>query len=65
MRPRWTEKRLAAAIQAVTAMLAGEEGEGDAEGLTFDDLEGALARLQHEQERLRAKRQIAKPSEAA
>lgn len=52
----WTERRLIAALQAVRAMQAGEEGEGDAEGITFDELRGAEKRLQQELNRLRGRK---------
>jgi hypothetical protein len=48
----WTRKRINAALQAINAMLAGEEGEGDAEGITFDDLQAAAQRLREERDRL-------------
>ena len=53
---RWTKKRLDAVINAVTAMLAGEEGEGDWDPNTSAaDLEAGLARLQEERARLHAR----------
>lgn len=42
---RWTIKRIDAAISACTAMLAGEEGEGDFM-CSADDLNAALEILQ-------------------
>jgi hypothetical protein len=54
--PRWTARRLDAAINAVKAMLATEEGEGDWDPAhTADDLEAALARLRWERTRFPAK----------
>jgi hypothetical protein len=53
MKTRWTIKRLDAAINALNAMLAGEEGEGDwSPDHSADDLESALKRLQEEREQL-------------
>jgi hypothetical protein len=50
---RWTIKRLNAVINAVTAMLAGEEGEGDWDPAnSADDLNAGLRRLLEERERL-------------
>lgn len=47
----WTKKRLHAAINALTAMLAGEEGEGDWDPANSeDDMRAALHRLQEELE---------------
>lgn len=43
---RFTARRIAAAMNAITAMLAGEEGEGDwLPDITAADLEGAAAAL--------------------
>lgn len=52
-RTPWTVKRLEAVICAVTAMLAGEEGEGDGAHVTHEDLNAGLARLQDELARLK------------
>lgn len=38
---RWTLKRIDAALDAINAMLAGEEGEGDCGDTSFEDLKGA------------------------
>lgn len=51
---RWTAKRLDAVINAVTSMLAGEEGEGDFL-CSAEDLNAGLARLQEEREVIRAR----------
>jgi len=51
---RWTAPRVEAAIAAINAMLAGEEGEGDAEGVSFDDLREARSCLHAERAKLRA-----------
>lgn len=49
MKTRWTKKRLKALINAATAMLAGEEGEGDWDpSNSADDLSAGLTRLQEE-----------------
>jgi len=40
-----TEEQISALSQAANAMLAGEEGAGDAEGLSFDVLETAVHAL--------------------
>lgn len=53
---RWTIKRLDAAIQACEAMLASEEGKGDAEGISFDDLQAASDMLKEQRSYLEAKR---------
>lgn len=45
----WTRKRLKAAINACTSMLASEEGAGD-NHCAHVDLEAALKRLQEELE---------------
>ena len=53
LRPRWTVKRLSAVINAVTAMQAGEEGEGDWDpDNSADDLQAGLEWLQAEHARL-------------
>lgn len=59
----WTVKRLNAAINALTAMLAGEEGEGDWDpDHSADDMNAALTRLQEERDRLLERaRKRAKP----
>jgi hypothetical protein len=50
---RWTVKRLDAVINAVTAMMAGEWGEGDWDpDNSADDMAAGLRRLQDERERL-------------
>jgi hypothetical protein len=50
---RWTLPRLRAAINAMTAMLAGEEGEGDWDPeISGDDMRAALRRLQEEHDAL-------------
>lgn len=51
----WTDRRLGAVINAVTAMLAGEEGEGDFL-CAAEDLEAGLERLQQERARLEKRR---------
>lgn len=38
-KPRLTTKAIEALIQAAEAMLAGEEGEGDATGIAHEDLQ--------------------------
>lgn len=54
MKTRWTKKRLDAVINAVTAMLAGEEGEGDWDPRhSADDMQAGLRRLQEEREALK------------
>ena len=52
----WTKKRLRAVINAVTAIMAGEEGEGDwnPENST-SDMEAGLRRLQEELEAMKAR----------
>lgn len=42
---RWTMPELEAAIAAIAAQLAGEEGEGDCADVRHEDLEGALQKL--------------------
>lgn len=50
---RWTIKRLDAVINAITAMLAGEEGEGDWDPAhSADDMQAGLRRMLEERERL-------------
>lgn len=47
--PRLTKRKLEAMIGAVTAMLAGCEGEGDwPEGVTFEDMEAAETWINHQ-----------------
>lgn len=42
MKARWSKRRIKAALSAISAMLAGEEGAGDwPEYVTRADLEGA------------------------
>jgi len=41
-RPRFTKRRREAAIAAITAALASEEGEGDCADVPHEDLQGAL-----------------------
>jgi hypothetical protein len=49
MKTRWTKKRLDAVINAVTAMLSGEEGEGDWDpDNSSKDMEAGLQRLREE-----------------
>ena len=49
----WTKKRLDSVINAVTAMMAGEEGEGDWDPRhSTEDMEAGLRRLQEEREAL-------------
>ncbi len=56
-RTPWTKKRLDAVINAVTAMLAGEEGEGDWDpSHSSDDLNAGLERLQQERDMLKPKK---------
>lgn len=46
MKPRWTRRKLEAAISAISAMLAGEEGKGDwPPEVRARDLEGAKTML--------------------
>lgn len=59
MKTRWTKKRLEAVINAVTAMLAGEEGEGDWDpSHSAEDLQAGLQRLQEEREALDKPRKL-------
>ena len=51
----WTLRRLDAVINACAAMLAGEEGEGDAAGHRFEDLQAGFRRLKEERARLTAR----------
>ncbi len=58
MKTRWTKKRLDCAINAVKAMLAGEEGEGDWDpDHSGDDMRAALQRLREERAVLEKKTQ--------
>ena len=53
----WTARRLDAVINAVTSMLAGEDGEGDWDPEhPREDMEAGLKRLQEERERLMPRR---------
>lgn len=53
---RWTSARLRAAINAITSMLAGEEGEGDWDPeISGDDMRAALHRLLEESAELEAR----------
>ena len=57
MKTKWTKKRLDAVINAVTAMMAGEEGEGDWDpSHSAEDLQAGLDRLQQERDALKGSR---------
>lgn len=53
-RPRLTMREINALNSAASAMLAGEEGEGDAQGVSFDDLHSAHDKLIDMREQRRA-----------
>ena len=53
---RWTLPELDAAIAAVSAQLAGEEGEGDCADTKHEDLEGALRKLRALKAKLKVRR---------
>lgn len=63
MTARWSIRRINAAQNAISAMLAGEDQAGDwSEEVTRADLEGALAALAEMEERNKKKREARKGS---
>lgn len=53
---RWTLPELDAAIAAVAAQLASEEGEGDCAEVRHEDLESALQKLKALRTKLKVRR---------
>lgn len=54
MSTRWTDARIEALIDCANAVLAGEEGEGDCNETSHDDIRFGVQRLEEERAQIRA-----------